>query len=182
MVDIQEGKDGSPTEKFVGKCEKPQDIKHLSMDMSPAFVSAAQIHLPDAAITFDKFHIVRHLNKLLDDYKDINIELSEWCRETLKHLYGFTDKTEMSVFLLFWTDYIKELLGDKKIEIINPGHNIYVQSQIHSGNDEQYLDCEMDVLQIMNKLNNTMFPIFPPNVMSQLSNQLKKKNIRCVLR
>ena len=34
--------------------------------MSPAFISGVSTMLPNSKITFDKFHIVQHLNKALD--------------------------------------------------------------------------------------------------------------------
>jgi transposase len=36
------------------------------MDMSPAFMAGTAAHLPQAAITFDRFHIVKILNAAVD--------------------------------------------------------------------------------------------------------------------
>jgi transposase len=34
----------------------------ISIDMSPAFISGVSKHLPNAQITFDKFHVIAHAN------------------------------------------------------------------------------------------------------------------------
>lgn len=41
-------------------------IKHVSMDMSPAFISGVSKNYPQAAIVFDRFHITKMLNEAVD--------------------------------------------------------------------------------------------------------------------
>jgi transposase len=41
-------------------------VKAVAMDMSSAYVSAAQAVLPGAVIVFDAFHVASHLNKAVD--------------------------------------------------------------------------------------------------------------------
>ena len=45
---------------------KPGQITDVSMDMSRAFIAGAAAHLPGAAVTYDKFHVVKLLNEALD--------------------------------------------------------------------------------------------------------------------
>ncbi len=40
---------------------------NVSCDISPAYISGVESYLPNARITFDKFHIVKTLNKAVDD-------------------------------------------------------------------------------------------------------------------
>lgn len=53
------GKDASTIVEFCSELERhkgtPFNINSISMDMSPAFISGAKAHLPQAEITFDKF-------------------------------------------------------------------------------------------------------------------------------
>jgi transposase len=42
-----------------------ENIKEVSIDMSPSFISGVAEYLPKAAVTFDKFHIVKLLNSAL---------------------------------------------------------------------------------------------------------------------
>jgi transposase len=44
----------------------PDAVETVSIDMSPAFIKGVSEHLPNATITFDKFHVVAHASKALD--------------------------------------------------------------------------------------------------------------------
>jgi transposase len=41
-------------------------IKEVCTDMSTSFINGVTQHLPNASLTFDKFHIIKHLNDALD--------------------------------------------------------------------------------------------------------------------
>jgi transposase len=47
----------------------PEQIKEVTIDMSPAFISGVGEHLSEASITFDKFHIIQALNKAQDEVR-----------------------------------------------------------------------------------------------------------------
>ena len=40
--------------------------------MSPTFIKGVKDYLPNAAITFDKFHVVKHLNDTIDELEAKN--------------------------------------------------------------------------------------------------------------
>src|ERR1035437_6020830 len=44
-------------------------IEAVAMDMSPAYWAAVLEHLPEAAIVFDRFHIIKLVNERLDDLR-----------------------------------------------------------------------------------------------------------------
>lgn len=44
-------------------------IKGVAIDMSGAYWSAVLEHLPDAALVFDKFHVIKLMNERLDDLR-----------------------------------------------------------------------------------------------------------------
>jgi transposase len=44
----------------------PAQIQSVSIDMSPAFINGVDKHLPNARVTFDKFHVVSHASRALD--------------------------------------------------------------------------------------------------------------------
>jgi len=46
-------------------------IESVSIDMSPAFIKGVGEHLPNARITFDKFHVVWHANAAVDKMRRI---------------------------------------------------------------------------------------------------------------
>lgn len=45
---------------------RPEWVRELCMDMSPAFLKGAREHFPLAEITFDKFHLMKLLNEAVD--------------------------------------------------------------------------------------------------------------------
>lgn len=48
---------------------KPEQITDIAIDMSPAFISGVGGYLPNANITFDKFHVIQLLNKAMDEVR-----------------------------------------------------------------------------------------------------------------
>ncbi len=70
---ITEGKDHETVKAFVSDLKahngKPENIKDVSCDMSPAFIRGVSKYLPDAKITFDRFHIMKILNKAVDEVR-----------------------------------------------------------------------------------------------------------------
>jgi transposase len=49
----------------------PEQISSVSIDMSPAFIKGCGAHLPNARITFDKFHVVWHASFAVDKMRRI---------------------------------------------------------------------------------------------------------------
>lgn len=81
---VTEGKDSKTVEKFVEDFKKhngkPEKIKDVSCDMSPAFIKGVRENLPEAQITFDRFHVMKILNHAVDkvrkeEVKDIPLLL-----------------------------------------------------------------------------------------------------------
>ncbi len=70
---IAEGKDHKTVEAFVDDLKAhsgaPDAIKEISCDMSPAFIKGVKNNLPNAKITFDKFHIMKIINKAVGDVR-----------------------------------------------------------------------------------------------------------------
>jgi len=44
-------------------------ITNVCIDMSPAFICGCSEHIPNAAITFDKFHVVKEVNSAMDELR-----------------------------------------------------------------------------------------------------------------
>ena len=44
----------------------PEQVESVSIDMSPAFIKGCTEQLPNARITFDKFHVIWHANAAVD--------------------------------------------------------------------------------------------------------------------
>ena len=72
-VHISAGKDNKTVVDFVEELEakkgKRKAIKQVSCDMSPAFIKGVKENLPEAEITFDKFHIIKLINEAVDQVR-----------------------------------------------------------------------------------------------------------------
>jgi transposase len=73
VIDVQPGKDSSTIAGFVEQLELKggdrKQIEQVCIDMSPAFVSGTLEMFQNSQITFDKFHIIQHLNKAMDEVR-----------------------------------------------------------------------------------------------------------------
>ena len=74
-----EGKDKETWMKFVAALEEHNGhrhaIKQVSMDMSPAYQSGVAETCRHAQVVFDKFHIIAHVNKAVDQVRRAEIRL-----------------------------------------------------------------------------------------------------------
>lgn len=70
---VTEGKDSSTVKRFAQELDdrggSSKEIKDVSCDMSPAFIKGVREQLPNAEITFDKFHIVKIINEAVDSVR-----------------------------------------------------------------------------------------------------------------
>jgi len=83
MVDLEarrvlfatQGKDSDCLKKSVdylkGKQVAVEGIEQVCIDMSPAFISGCREHLPGAAVTFDRFHVVKEVNRAMDELRKL---------------------------------------------------------------------------------------------------------------
>lgn len=70
VVFVTEGRDsttiGTLAETLESQGGHAENIESVSIDMSPAFIKGIEQHLPNAWITFDKFHVIAHASTALD--------------------------------------------------------------------------------------------------------------------
>ena len=83
MVDLKErrvlfatqGKDATCIGKSIDYLKEKhvdvQQIKQVCIDMSPAFISGCTQYIEQAAITFDKFHVIKEINKAMDSLRKL---------------------------------------------------------------------------------------------------------------
>ena len=78
-VHVAEGKDHKTVADFVDVLEQHNgdrnQIKDASCDMSPAYIKGIGEFLPEANITFDKFHIMKIINKAVDHVRRDEISI-----------------------------------------------------------------------------------------------------------
>lgn len=70
VIFVTDGKDAKTVESFAEYLSAHGgDADHIgsaSIDMSPAFIKGVTDHLPNARITFDKFHVIAHASTAVD--------------------------------------------------------------------------------------------------------------------
>ncbi len=57
------------TEDFTARHGNPDTVTDVTMDMSPAFMKGGTSHFPHAAITFDKFHVMKLVGDAVDEVR-----------------------------------------------------------------------------------------------------------------
>ena len=100
-----EGKDSYTIEAFAEELHKhesdPEKIEEITMDMSKAFISGVEKFLPQACITFDKFHVIQALNKAQDEVRRTEQNLNPLLKGSryvwLKNPQNLTDKQKMQL-------------------------------------------------------------------------------------
>lgn len=67
---VTEGRDADTIKAFAADFTahggNPKAVESISIDMSPAFIKGVTKHLPNARITFDKFHLIAHASTAVD--------------------------------------------------------------------------------------------------------------------
>jgi transposase len=70
---VTDGKDAATVRAFAEDLTEhggdPANIAEVCIDMSPAFIKGTTAHLPQAEITFDKFHTVKIINEAVDEVR-----------------------------------------------------------------------------------------------------------------
>ncbi len=99
-VFVTAGKDSTTVKRFkddfVEHAGDIDNIKDISCDMSPAFIKGVKQNLPNAKITFDKFHILKIINEAVNNVRKQELATSSILKGTkyiwLKNYHNLTIK------------------------------------------------------------------------------------------
>ncbi len=73
VIYATEGKDSKAVDSFKDDFKKhggePDKVENICCDMSPAFIKGVEENFSNAAITFDKFHIMKKINEAVDEVR-----------------------------------------------------------------------------------------------------------------
>jgi transposase len=79
VIYVAEGNEAVAVEGFAANLRahhgKPTQIEVVSIDMWPAFIRGVTDHLPNAQITFDKFHVIAHASTAIDKTRRLEQKL-----------------------------------------------------------------------------------------------------------
>ena len=139
VIFVSEGRDGQAIAALAQDLAvhggDPKAIEGTSIDMSPAFIKGVSEHLPNAQITFDKFHVVAHASAAVDKtrrieqrgdpslkglrwklLKDRRALTSEECAELDGLLAQLTTKRTARAWL--YREQLREVLDRKQINVV----------------------------------------------------------------
>lgn len=112
-VFVTEGKDNTTIEKFCDDFKKhggdPEKITDVSCDMSPAFIKGTTENLLNAAITFDKFHLMKIINGAVGDVRKSESKENQLLKGT-KNIFD-KNRSNMTVRQLEHLEHKLELKG-----------------------------------------------------------------------
>ena len=104
-----EGKSADCIEKSVEFLNEKKvytdSIKHVCIDMSPSFISGCYEYLPNASVKFDKFHVMKEVNKAMDELRKLERKGNDMLK---KHKYTFL-KNKLSPKIQNERDFLLEM-------------------------------------------------------------------------
>ena len=129
MLFVAEGRDAATIKTFV------EDLKAHGGDMSPAFIKGVTANLPNATMTFDKFHVIAHASAAVDKMRrseqrtDPALKGLRW--KLLKDRDALTPaaRAELDVFVAqvatkrtarawLYKEQLREILGRKQVNVV----------------------------------------------------------------
>jgi transposase len=139
VIFVTEGKDANTINAFVSDLAAhkgdPKTIESVSIDMSPAFINGVSKNLPNARITFDKFHVIKHASEAIDKTRRIEQKTDDSLKgmrwKLLKNYNNLSreDRTEMDGLLSklavkrtarawYYREQLREILDRKQINVV----------------------------------------------------------------
>ena len=140
VVFVTEGKDAKTITRFA-EClalhkGAPEQVRLASIDMSPAFIKGVAEHLPNARVTFDKFHVVAHASAAVDQMRrleqrtDPSLKGLRWT--LLKNRDRLSDEgradldtliaqaaTKRTARAWLYREHLREILDRKQINVVS---------------------------------------------------------------
>jgi transposase len=140
VVFVTEGKDASTITRFAEYLAQhkatAEQIRSVSIDMSPAFIAGVTKQLPNARITFDKFHVIAHASAALDKMRRLEqrgdpelkglrwtllkdrARLSEQDRADLDGLIAHA-ATKRTARAWLYREQLRDILARKQINVVS---------------------------------------------------------------
>ena len=84
VIYVTSGKDATTVTEFRNELEKrgimPSQIQHICSDLSPAFILGIRSNFPSTEHVYDKFHVVKIVNKAVDEVRAKEAKINEKIR------------------------------------------------------------------------------------------------------
>lgn len=118
IIGIYDGNSGDCIKEFIQDHPYPKALKNVSIAMSPAFVSGLNNDCPHAKIVFDKWHVIKLINKHLGSLDGKARDFKTYISLPMKDVCDFYKQKEEDKFaaqLIFVADFAQEVLQDNPI-------------------------------------------------------------------
>jgi len=113
----------------------PEAIRSVSIDMSPAYIKGVTEYLPNAQITFDKFHVIAHASTALDETRrkeqkrDPDLKGMRWVLLKDRHRLNTEQRSDLDDLITHITttrtarawayrEQLREILDRKQINVV----------------------------------------------------------------
>jgi transposase len=114
----------------------PEQIASVSIDMSPAFIKGVSKHLPNARITFDKFHVIAHASAAVDKTRrleqktDPSLKGLRWTLLKDRQRLSESQRADLDTFTAqvttrrtarawLYREQLREILDRKQINVVS---------------------------------------------------------------
>jgi transposase len=140
VVFVTEGKDSRTIADFAEYLTahkgRPEQVTSVSIDMSPAFIKGVGEHLPNARITFDKFHVVAHASAAVDAMRrleqrtDPSLKGLRWTLLKDRDKLGDQGRADLDALIAraatkrtarawLYREHLREILERKQINVVS---------------------------------------------------------------
>ena len=139
VVFVTEGREAKTVQELAADLQAhgcaPEQIESVSIDMSPAFIKGVGQALPNARITFDKFHVIAHASAAVDKTRrieqrsDLSLKGMRWTLlkdsyslkpEAAAALHGLITQPKLTRTARAWIykEQLRETLDRKQVNVM----------------------------------------------------------------
>jgi transposase len=140
VVFVTEGRDAQTIARFAEHLPEhhgaPEQISSVSIDMSTAFIKGVSEHLPNARITFDKFHVVAHASAAVDQTRrleqraDPSLKGLRWTLLKDRDRLSAENRADLDALIAqaaskrtarawLYREHLREILDRKQINVVS---------------------------------------------------------------
>ena len=140
VVFVTEDRDATTIARFAEHLAEhegaPEQVRAVSIDMSNAFIKGVADHLPNARVTFDKFHVVAHASAALDRTRrleqrtDPSLKGLRWTLLKDRHRLSAAGRADLDALIAqatskrtarawLYREHLRAILDRKQIHIVS---------------------------------------------------------------
>lgn len=140
VIFVTEGRDAAAIEPFATYLRThqalPFDVESVSIAMAPAFIKGVPDWLPNATITFDKFHVVAHASAAVDEMRrqeqrtDPTLKGLRWALLKSRERLSAAQQTDLDALLAqittkrtarawLYREQLRDILARKQVHVVS---------------------------------------------------------------